>query len=224
LNDCSSNANDKIKNICDIIKDNFDQNSINSLCSPGNIFDKVYSEFTKNSNNDIFNAKQEESPYKCNNISSKNDKNISSHENNSTSNVDQMKENDIITDTKLICDICEMKPIKGERYECNTCNVPYNICGNCYEFKDDLHFSDHIFKCHISSDVEEMNNNQSIININIDNSNENTDSKQISNLFEQIQETQREPEIQNEQKNKEPENVEHEPKNVNDEQKEQSLY
>lgn len=112
--------------MCDIIKDNFDKDNSNSLCSSGNIFDKIYSEFTKNPNQLIGNL---------------------------TSNLNQIIENDIATDIKFICDICEMKPIKDERYECTTCNIPYNLCGNCYEFKDDLHFTGHIFKCHIKSNA-----------------------------------------------------------------------
>lgn len=52
------------------------------------MFKKVYSDITKNPNNNIFNPNQEKSSNEGNDISSQDDKNINSHENKFTSNTD----------------------------------------------------------------------------------------------------------------------------------------
>lgn len=125
----------------------------------------------------MFNGKKDKNNDEVNDTCSKIDDNINLYENNSTTNVDQIKNNqideniskmdmneneEIFKDNKCItniCDICEMNPIKGEKYECVTCNDPYNVCGNCYEFKDELHFPGHTFNCHINTEEIDVSKN-----------------------------------------------------------------
>jgi len=48
------------------------------------------------------------------------------------------KNHELLIHINNICDVCEMDPIKGIRYKCNEC-PDYDLCENCYNFKDDLH-------------------------------------------------------------------------------------
>lgn len=68
---------------------------------------------------------------------------------NDNNSVDIMNNKNIIdnitiTHKGVICDVCEMNPIKGNRYKCTDCQ-DYDLCENCYNFKNDIHTPGHNF-------------------------------------------------------------------------------
>jgi hypothetical protein len=48
-----SNSTDKINNLCERIKNKFEQQGVNSFNTFGDIFKEFYNSFNKNPNNDI---------------------------------------------------------------------------------------------------------------------------------------------------------------------------
>lgn len=46
----------------------------------------------------------------------------------------------------VTCDHCQTAPIAGPRWKCTTC-PNYDLCGNCFAQKTEIHASDHDFQC-----------------------------------------------------------------------------